>query len=145
MKTNESTRPPHEVYAQALDFLATTRLVLVGPHRNKRCIWNMDQTPLCFLYHRLKTLAKRGTKMIHVCKTSIDTKRATAALTVLAAGEWLKPKRQPRGQIAWKELKTFNLPEGSVDGRDVYDPLYTPCPQGLSSGKPPPRRGLFRF
>ena len=25
-----------------------------------------------------------------------------------------------------------------MDGRDVYDPLDTPCPQGLSSGNPPP-------
>ena len=68
--------------------------------------------PLWFLYHRSKTLAKRGTKTIHVLKTSSNTKRATAALTVLAAGEWLKPmiifKGQPRGRIAWKELKTFN-------------------------------------
>ena len=104
MKTNEATRPPHEVYAQALDFLASTRLLLVGPHHDKQYIWNMDQTLLWFLYHRSKTLAKRGTKTIHVCNMSSDTKRATAALTVLAAGEWLKPmiifKGQSRGQIA---------------------------------------------
>ena len=112
MKTNEATRPPHEVYAQALDFFVATCLLLVGPHRNKRYIWNMDQTPLWFLYHRSKTLAKRGTKTIHVRKTSSDTKRVTAALTFLAAGEWLNPmlifKGQPRGRIVWKELKTFN-------------------------------------
>ena len=112
MKTNEATRPPHEVYAQALDSLASTRLLLVGPHRNKRYIWNMDQTLLWFLYHCSKTLTKRGTKTIHVRKTSSDTKRATAALTVSAAGEWLKPmiifKEQPRGRIAWNELKTFD-------------------------------------
>jgi hypothetical protein len=49
MTANEATRPPHEVYAQqALDFLATTRLLLVSPHHNKRYIWNMDQTPLWF-------------------------------------------------------------------------------------------------
>ena len=112
MKMNDATCPPHEVYAQALDFLVTTCLLLVGPHRDKRYIWNMDQTPLWFSYHRLKTLAKWGTKTIHVRKMSSDTKRATAALTVLAAGEWLKPmiifKGQPRGRVARKELKTSN-------------------------------------
>ena len=111
-KTNEATHLPHEVYAQALDFVATTCLLLVGPHRDKRYIWNMDQTPLRFSYHHSKTLSKRGTKTIHVRKTSSDTKRATAALTVSAAGEWLKPmiifKGQPRGRIARKELKTFD-------------------------------------
>ena len=109
---NEATCPLHEVYAQALDFLASTHLLLVGPHCNKQYIWNMDQTPLWFSYHRSKTLAKWGTKTIHVCKTSGDTKRATAAITVLAAGECLKPmmifKGQPRGRISRKELKTFN-------------------------------------
>jgi hypothetical protein len=112
MITNEATRLPHEVYPQALDFLATTRLLLVGPHHDKRYIWNMDQMPIWFLYRCSKTLAKRGTKTIHVHKTTSNTKRATAALMVSAAGEWLKPmiifKGQPRGQIAWKELKTFN-------------------------------------
>ena len=101
MKIKEATGPPHEVYAQALDFLMTTRLLLVSPHRNKWDIWNMDQMPLWFSYHRLKTLTKQGTKRIHVHKTSSNTKRVTAALTVLAAGESLKPmiifKGQPRG------------------------------------------------
>ena len=101
MKTIKAICPPHEVYAQALDFLTTTHLLLTGPHRNKWHIWNMDQTPLWFLYHHSKTLAKRGTKMIHVCKTPSNTKRATAALTVLVAGEWLKLmiifEGQPRG------------------------------------------------
>ena len=112
MRTKEDMRPPHKVYAQALDFLTTTRLLLVGPHYNKGYIWNMDQMPLWFLYHCLKTLAKQGAKTIHVRKTSSDTKRATAALADLAAGEWLKPmvifKGRPRGKISRKELKTVD-------------------------------------
>jgi hypothetical protein len=90
MKTNKATRLPHAVYAQALDFLATTHLLLVGLHCNKRYIWKMGQMPLWFLYHYLKTLTKQGTKTIHDRKTSSNTKRATAALTVSAAGEWVK-------------------------------------------------------
>jgi hypothetical protein len=43
MKMNVATRRPHEVYAQVLDFLVTTCLLLVGPHRNKRYIWNCNK------------------------------------------------------------------------------------------------------
>ncbi len=45
----------------------------------------MDQTPLNFSYHSSRTLKKRGTKTIHVRKTSSQMKRATAALTVTAS------------------------------------------------------------
>ena len=143
------------MYAQALDFLVATCRLFVGPHRNKWYIWNMDQTPLWFSYYCSKTLAKQGTKMIHVRKTSSDTKRVTAVLTVLGAGEWLKPiiifKGQPRGRIAWKELKTS-------------DPLaFYACQKAAWMDKtcmicwihlvlkdylwvnPPPHQGPFRF
>jgi hypothetical protein len=154
MKTNKATRPPHEVYTQALDF-TTTRLLLVGPHHNKRYIWNMNQTPLWFSYHCSKTLAKWGTKTIHVCKTSSNTKRVTAALAVLAAGEWLKPmkifKGQPRGRIAWKELKTFNplafYACQKVAWMDETCMIRWLCLvlKDYLQANPPPCRGLFRF
>jgi len=52
------------------------------------------------------------TKTIHVRKTSSDTKRAAAAVTVLVAVEWLKPmiicKGASRGRIPQKELKNFD-------------------------------------
>ncbi len=61
---------------------------------------------------KVKTLATRGMKTIHVRKTLIDTKRATAALIGLAAGDWLKlviiSKGIPKDLIAWTELKTFD-------------------------------------
>jgi hypothetical protein len=60
-KTNEATKSPAEVYEEASAFMARARPSLRGPHRDPRWIWNMDQTPVYFSYHRSKTLAKRGT------------------------------------------------------------------------------------
>ncbi len=51
----------------------------------------MDHTPLNFSYHSSRTLEKHGKKTIHVRKTSSQMKRATAALTVTAAGDFLTP------------------------------------------------------
>ena len=64
MRTNEATRAPAVVAGEALAFLVATRPLLVGPHRDKRYIFNMDQTPLWFSYHRSKTLQKRGAKTV---------------------------------------------------------------------------------
>jgi hypothetical protein len=72
----------------------------------------MDQTPLFFSYESSTTLEKRGTKTIFVCKLSNSTKRATAALTVTAAGDFLTPmaifKGKPDGKIVERELPTFD-------------------------------------
>jgi hypothetical protein len=111
-KTNESTRAPEDVYAEATEFISLYRPSLVGGHRHKRWILNMDQTPLYFSYHQSKTLALRGTKTIHVRKTTDDTRRATAALTITASGESLPPmiifKGSPKGRIVKKELPTLD-------------------------------------
>jgi hypothetical protein len=101
---NEAMRPPHIVQGEVLDFLVTTRPMLSGPHHDKRYIFNMDQTPLFFSYHRARTLAKKGVKSIHVRKSTVDRRRCTAALTCSASGEFLCPmiiyKGQPGKHIA---------------------------------------------
>ena len=111
-RTNEATRPAQEVIDEATDFLAETRPLLVGAHRDPRYVWNMDQTPIFFSYQSSKTLAKRGVKTVNVRKTTDGTKRATAALTVTAAGDFLMPmiifKGKPNGHIAKKELPTLD-------------------------------------
>jgi hypothetical protein len=88
-KTNEATRSPAEVYEEAIAFMARSHPSLCGPHRYKRWIWNMDQTPVYFSYHRNKTLAKQGIKTVHARKSTSDTRRATCALTCTAEGEFL--------------------------------------------------------
>jgi hypothetical protein len=110
--TNEATRAPAEVYVDACSFLEEVRPILLGPHRDRRWIFNMDQTPLNFSYHLSRMLEKRGKKTIHVRKTSSQMKRATAALTVTAAGNFLTPmitfKGKKDGFIARRELPTLD-------------------------------------
>ena len=91
MQTNKATRALALIAGEALAFLLATRLSLVSPHRDKWYIFNMDQTPLRFSYHRSKTLQKKGTKTVHVHKSTNDTCRATAALTCTAASDFLRP------------------------------------------------------
>jgi len=76
----------------------------------------MDQTPLHFSYHSSRTIKKRGKKTVNVRKSSSQTKRATAALTVTVAGDFLTPiiifKGKPGGQITRRKLP--NLDPASI-------------------------------
>jgi hypothetical protein len=86
--------------------------ILLGPHCDRRWIFNIDQTPLHISYHGSRTLEKCGTKTIHIRKTVNRTKWATGAFTIMAAGDFLTPmiifKGMPRGQITQNELPKFN-------------------------------------
>ena len=88
---NEAQRSIKEVSDEATAFLEEARLLLVGPHRDMRWIFNMDQMPLHFSYQSSRTIEKCRKKTINVCKSSSQTKRATSALTVTAAGNFLSP------------------------------------------------------
>jgi len=110
--TNEAQRSIKEVSDEAMAFLEEAHLLLVGPHRDMRWIFNMDQMPPHFSYQSSRTLEKRGKRTINVRKSSSQTKRATAALTVTAAGVFLTPmiifKGKPDGLIACRELPTLD-------------------------------------
>jgi hypothetical protein len=91
----------------------TSRPLLVGLHRNKWYIFNMEQTPLWFSYHCSKTLQKRGAKTVNMHKSTNDTRQATAALTCTAAGDFLRPiinfKGTANERIVTTELPSFDL------------------------------------
>jgi hypothetical protein len=110
--THEATHALAEVSEEAKEFIEETRPLLEGPHRDRRFIFNMDQTPLLFSYESLRTLEKRGKKTIFVHKSSNSTKRSTAALTVTAAGDFLTPmvifKGTPTGLISRREPPQFD-------------------------------------
>jgi len=110
--TNEAQCSANEVSDEATESLEESRLLLAGPHRDMQWIFNMDQTPLHFSYHSSRTIEKRGKKTVNVCKSSSQTKRATAALTITAAGDFLTPmiifKGKPNGLIARRELPTLD-------------------------------------
>ncbi len=84
------------------------RPFLVGPHRDRRFIINMDQTPVYFAMNAKRTLELVGTKTIHVRTSTHDTKRATVAVTITADGTVLPLmvvfKSKPNGRIAKTEL-----------------------------------------
>jgi hypothetical protein len=108
LRTAEATKSPAEVYEEASTFMERVRPIFRGPHRDPNFIWNMDQTPVYFSYHRSKTLAERGVKTVHVRKSTSDTRRATCALTCTTAGEFLRPmliyKGKATGMIATREF-----------------------------------------
>ena len=110
--THHATRALSRVSAEATAFLDEVRPLVVGPHRDNRYIFNMDQTPLFFSYESSTTLEKRGMNTIFVLKSSNATKRATAALTVTAAGDFLMPmvifKGKLDGMIVQRKLPTFD-------------------------------------
>ncbi len=68
--------------------------------------------PLHFSYHSSRRIKKQGNKTVNVRKTSSQMKRATAALTVTAAGDFLTPmiifKGKPNGLIARRKLPTLD-------------------------------------
>ncbi len=86
--------------------------LLIGPHCVQRWIFYMDQMPLHFPYHSSKTLEKRGTKTIHVCKTENRMKRAMGAFTIMAAGNFLTPmiiyQGKPHRHITAKEMPKYD-------------------------------------
>ena len=70
------------------------------------------QTPIPFTFNSKMTLDVVGARTVHVCKSTNDTKWATAAITVTASGKMLPPllvfKGAKNGRIIKKEFPTFD-------------------------------------
>jgi hypothetical protein len=56
MGTQESQRKPKNVMTEASDYMNLMRPLIEGPHRDRRFILNMDQTPVFFSMTWKKTL-----------------------------------------------------------------------------------------
>jgi len=52
-------------------------------------ILNMNQTPIPFLYHSTRTLEKKGSKMINVQSSTMDTKQVSLAAAIEASSQML--------------------------------------------------------
>ena len=111
MGTHESQRHPDEVKEEAQDFLSEMKKKVVGPHRDKHFIINMDQTPVYFSMEPSKTLELIGRKTVHVRKSTNDTKRATVAVSITASGIILPSvvvfKGAKNGRIAQNEFGLY--------------------------------------
>ena len=76
MGMHESQRKPDEVAAEASDYMAVMRRLVDGPHRNRRFILNIDQTPVFFMMNAKRTLEVVGVRTVHVRTSTNGTKRA---------------------------------------------------------------------
>ena len=111
MGTHMSQRHPEEVEEEATNFLNEVCTKVVGPHRDKRWIINMDQTLVYFTMNQKTTLNTVGARTVHVHTSTNDTKRATVAVTITASGHLLPAvtvfKGKPAGRIAKTEFATY--------------------------------------
>ena len=110
--THESQKAPKETQTEALDFMEVICPKLQLQCWNKAFILIMDQTPVPFTFNSKTTLEVVGARTVHVCKSTNDTKRATAAITVTASGKMLPPllvfKGAKNRRIVKKEFPTFD-------------------------------------
>jgi len=86
MGTHVSQRKPDEVAAEASDYMDLMRQICEGPHRDRRFIINMDQTPVYFTMNAKRTLEVIGVKSVHIRTSTNDTKHATVAVTITGSG-----------------------------------------------------------
>ena len=111
MGTHETQRRPEEVATEAAEYMALVRQLLVGPHRDRRFILNMDQTPAWFSMSRKRTLEVIGVKTVHIRTSTNDTKRVTVAVTIASDGTVLPLmlvfKGERTGRIATTEFSTY--------------------------------------
>ena len=103
---------PAVVAGEALAFLLTTRPSLAGPHHDKWYVYNMDQTPLWFSYHRSKTLQKKGVKTVNVRKSTNDTQLSYCCFHMHRRWHFLRPMIISKGTAA--------APTKCIDGREVH-------------------------
>ena len=110
--THESQRAPEETQTEELDFMGVIHPKLQLQCQSKAFILNMDQTPIPFTFNSKSTLEVVGARTVHVRKSTNDTKRATAAITIRASGKMLPPllvfKGAKNGRIVKKEFPTFD-------------------------------------
>ncbi len=109
--THTAQKEHHETKEESRHFIEMMRDKVAD--KDPALILNMDQTPIPFSFHATKTLEKKGTKTIHICSSTSDTKRVTLAVTIDASGGMLPPmlifKGAANGRIA-REFVTY--PDG---------------------------------
>jgi hypothetical protein len=75
MGTHVSQRKPDKVAAESSDYMDLMGQIVEGPHRDRRFIINMDQTPVYFTMNAKQTLEVIGVKTVHIRTSTNDTKR----------------------------------------------------------------------
>jgi hypothetical protein len=106
--THTTQKNYHETMEESRHFIEMMRDKVAD--KDPMLIINMDQTSILFSFHSTKTLKKKGTKMIHICALTLDTKRVTHGAMVDASGRMLPPmlifKGAANGRIS-REFATY--------------------------------------
>jgi hypothetical protein len=105
---------PDEVEAEAKDYMRLICPFIIGPHRDRHFIMNMDQMPVYFAMSMKRTLELVGKQTIHVRMSTNNNKQATVAVTITADGLVLPLmvifKGKANGRIARTEFGTYLAP-----------------------------------
>ena len=89
--THQAQAPPQTVSSAAEDFIVNiARPTINLLYRDRRYIINMDQTPVFFSMHPLRSVDKIGTRTVNIRITKNGSQRATVAVCFTASGHQLK-------------------------------------------------------
>ncbi len=86
MGTHELQCKPDEVAAEASDYMDVMHCLVNGPHRDRRFILNMDQTPVYFTMNAKRMLELVGVKTVQIRTSTNDTKCVMVAVTITGLG-----------------------------------------------------------
>ena len=87
--THMSQRDPHEVEAEAIEFLEYIRPRLIDGSRDPDFIMNMDQTPVYHAMNARCTIERVGARTVNMRTSTGDSKRVTVAAAITASGKIL--------------------------------------------------------
>jgi Asp/Glu/hydantoin racemase len=87
--THMSQRDPHEIEAEAIEFLEYIRPRLDDGSRHPDYIINMDQTPIYHAMNARCTIEYIGARTVNMRTSTGDSKRVTVAAAITASGQIL--------------------------------------------------------
>ena len=108
--THEYQKIPDETIAEAKAFVSIQVPYLIGPHRDKKWIANMDLTPVYFSMTPRTTVESRGARTVNGRSSSSSTMRVTMACTICADGSVLAPYSIFKGKKGGRIIRVQDLP-----------------------------------
>ena len=125
--THKAQDHPEATKSLALDYIlnvARPAVNLTQPHRDRRFIMNMDQTPVFFSMHATRTVEVIGKRSVNIRVAKNGSQRCTVAVCITANGNQLPSliifkgkEREEGGKILNQELTTY--PTGAFYGTNL--------------------------
>jgi len=109
VSTHVAQKDHNETSEETLHLMSLMHQNVMG--MNPDDIFNIDQSPITFLYHSNRTLDRKRCKNIHVRSSTVDTKYTTLAAAVTESGKLLAPllifKGESNGRVEKKEIRNY--------------------------------------